>query len=266
MTLFATVQITSQDHISTNLEKLTHWVREAAHAGAQVVALPETCLYIGPKDQTDYKMTLQSPVLQALKNLSQELGVFLHNGSVHQTIVNEERVFNCSYVFSPEGEVVAQYHKVHLCDINTPDATLKESEHFKAGDPTQLPLLQTPYGQWGLSICYDLRFPEFYRKLVQAGAEVIFVPSAFTNETGKDHWEVLLRARAIENQAYIVAANQFGRHSKKRKSYGNSMIIDPWGKVLARASDKEGFILADIDLDYLQQVRQQLPALTHRRL
>lgn len=266
MSYFAAVQMCSGDDLEANCAEAQRLVREAAAAGARVVALPETFTFIGSKKNDAFKLSSQSEPIQALAELARELGIYLLAGSFHERIPHQDKVYNSALLFGPSGEQLSQYRKIHLFDIDAPNVQLKESDEFAFGDAAQQDVIETPHGKLAVSICYDLRFPELYRRLALAGAQVIFVPAAFTLQTGKEHWEVLLRARAIENEVYIVAPNQWGQHNAQRQSYGNSMIVDPWGKVLARASDKAGFVLAEIDLDYQAQLRRNLPCLQHRRL
>lgn len=268
MVYFASVQMTSKANLDDNVKQAISLITQAAEAGAKVVAIPETFNYIGPKNhpELEYKLDIEGPVIQGFAQLSQTLGIYLLVGSFHERIPEQDKVYNTSVFYSPEGKLLSTYRKIHLFDIDAPTVTLKESDDFEFGSIDQQDIIETPFGKLAVTICYDLRFPELYSRLALKGAQVIFVPAAFTMQTGKEHWEILLRARAIENEVYIVAPNQYGTHNSKRQSYGNSMIVDPWGKVLARASDKEGYIMADIDLDYQAQVRQNLPCLTHKRL
>lgn len=269
MTKFAVIQITSTENYQNNLEKAVKFIEKAAENDAKVVSLPETFTFIGRIDKNNfkYKQELSGELVRFLGNLAKKHDIYLLSGSVHESIPGTEKLYNTSIVFSPEGEPISVYRKIHLFDVNLPGPEkYKESDNFEPGDISQKNILDTKYGKFGLTICYDLRFPELYRKLMLEGAEIIFVPSAFTMQTGKEHWEVLLRARAIENLVYIVAPDQFGFHSEKRESYGNSMIIDPWGKVISRASDREEVIYADIDLEYLKKLRQKLPCLSHIRI
>lgn len=259
MTIFAAVQIKTTNNYEENLGKALKFIEQAADNGAKVVALPETFAFIGePKDNIyKYKQELTGELLVLLGKLAQEKKIYLLAGSIHEIIKGNEKTYNTSILFAPTGKMIETYRKIHLFDASFLGEG-KESKKFESGDPEQLPLVETEFGKFGLTVCHDLRFPEMYRKLTIQGADIIFVPSAFVMQTGKDHWEVLLRARAIENQVYIVAPGQFGKHNENKESYGNSMIIDPWGKVIARASDMEGVIYGDIDLTYLKYVRSQL--------
>jgi predicted amidohydrolase len=182
-----------------------------------------------------------------------------------EEIPGSRKAYNTSQLFGPNGKVLASYRKIHLFDVDLTDGvSTRESDTREFGDTVVV--ANTELCAMGLTICYDLRFPELYRRLVHQGAQLIFVPSAFTAYTGKAHWEPLLRARAIENQVYVVAANQFGKNPKSFETYGHSLIVDPWGKVIAECPDGPGVVSADIDLDYLAQIRRELPALSHRKL
>ncbi|MFN8674231.1 MAG: carbon-nitrogen hydrolase family protein [Candidatus Sericytochromatia bacterium] len=266
MSIFSAIQITSTDDLENNLYKTFKYIDDAIKMNAKVISLPEVFPYIGNLEDKFYQQSLNSELVSKLKTICKENKVFIVSGSFHEKISTSNKSYNTSLLISDQGEIVNEYRKIHLFDAVFETESYKESDNFEAGSLEQIKVTKTPYGNIGLSICYDLRFPEFYRILSKNGADIIFVPAAFTMRTGKEHWEVLLRARAIENQVYIVAPNQFGFHDKKRESYGNSMIIDPWGKVIARASDTEGVIFANIDLDYLNKVRKNLPCLEHRKI
>jgi predicted amidohydrolase len=268
MTIFAAVQLTTTDDYQNNINKAVNFVEKAAKYGAKVVSLPETFAFIGKKENKfKYSQDLNGEISQIFSGLAKNNGIFILAGSIHESIQGSDKLYNTSMLFSPEGKMLDFYRKIHLFDANLPGPEkYQESDDFAAGNQEQIKVTDTSSGKLGLTICYDLRFPELYRKLAQKGAEIIFVPSAFTMQTGKDHWEVLLRARAIENQVYIIAPGQYGFHSERRESYGNSMIIDPWGKVISRASDREEIIYADIDLEYLKKIRQKLPCLNHIRI
>lgn len=269
MTKFAVVQITSTNDYNKNLEKVFRFIRSASENGAKVVSLPEVFTFIGNLKEEGYKYAqdLNSILINDLAKLAKELKIYLLAGSFTEKIENSEKFYNTSVFLSPSGEIKNIYRKIHLFDANLPGPErYKESDNFEAGELEQLEVIETEFGKMAFTICYDLRFPEIYRVLATKKAEIIFVPAAFTMHTGKDHWEILLRARAIENQVYIVAPNQFGFHNEKRESYGNSMIIDPWGKVISRASDREEVIYADLDLEYLYKIRTKLSCLEHRKL
>jgi predicted amidohydrolase len=208
---------------------------------------------------------LDGLVVTRLRGLAAELGVTLLVGSVAERIEGDRRVYNTSVLVGPDGGLLGVYRKIHLFDIDLPGLEhLKESRAVAPG--TELVVAEAPVGPVGLSICYDLRFPELYRALVARGARLLAVPSAFTERTGKAHWEILLRARAIENLAFVVAPAQYGVHGKGRASHGHAMIVDPWGTVLAEVQDGEGLAVADLDLERQDRLRRELPALRHARL
>ncbi len=199
-----------------------------------------------------------------LQQKAQEHGIYIHGGSIPVLVETGDKAWNMTLVYDPAGELVASYKKIHLFDIDiTGKVAANESSRYEAG--TEMVTFETEYGQMGLTICYDIRFPELYRALTLAGARVIFQPSAFTLYTGKDHWEPLIRARAIENQVYMVSPAQIGVHAGSQFCYGNAMIVDPWGTVLARAPERECVIVADIDYVAQDKVRAGLPSLKHRR-
>jgi predicted amidohydrolase len=203
-----------------------------------------------------------------MQELAARLGVHLILGGMPERSSEEGRVYNTCVLLDPTGGVAAQYRKIHLFDVDFPGAatTLRESSTVSAGEVDQAVVAPTPWGGLGLSVCYDVRFPELYRRLTENGARILTVPAAFTLHTGKDHWHVLLRARAIENQCFVLAPAQQGRHSPTRVTYGHSLIIDPWGTVLADCPDGEGIALAELDFSTLERVRTELPCLAHRRL
>ena len=241
-------------------------MRQAVKNDAELIALPENFSFIGSEAEKikmgeDYNNGLS---VNFLKKFATEHGVALVGGSIPLKTSSKSRVTNTCIVFDTEGCAVARYDKIHLFDVSLNDEnTFRESQYIKAGKNAVTVKL---FGHvMGLSICYDLRFPELYRALVLRGAKILFVPSAFTLYTGKDHWESLLRARAIENQCYVVAPAQYGKHSPSRISYGRTMMIDPWGQTLAQCQDKEDFIICDIDFDFLDDIRKRLPCLEHIR-
>ncbi|MFZ5472064.1 MAG: carbon-nitrogen hydrolase family protein [Myxococcota bacterium] len=266
MALIAAVQMTSGADKAANVETATRLVRQAAERGAQLVGLPENVVWMGPeRDRPGAAEPLDGPTLSRFAQLARELGLTLLAGSVLETGAPGGKLYNTSVLFGPAGERLAVYRKIHLFDVDVGDgATYRESDAVAPG--SEVVVAPTDIGKVGLSVCYDLRFPELYRKLSAQGATLLTVPAAFTLMTGKDHWEVLLRARAIENQAYVLAPAQWGKHSEKRQTYGHAMVVDPWGLVVARASDGEGVTVAQLDLELLARIRKNLPALEHRRL
>jgi deaminated glutathione amidase len=264
--LMGAVQMTSTPDRARNVETALRLVNEAADLGAKLVALPENFSYMGPEEgRLASAETIEGPTLGALRELAKRRGLFIVAGSIPEAAPNPRMTANTSAVIADDGSIVAAYRKIHLFDVNIPDgARYAESEVVVPGD--KVVLAPTALGRIGLTVCYDLRFPELYRKLASLGAEVITIPSAFTLFTGKDHWEVLVRARAIENLAYVIAPAQVGRHSANRQTFGNAMIVDPWGVVLARCADGEGVCVAPFNRARLERVRQELPALKHRKL
>lgn len=258
----AAIQLNSTNDKSRNLEVAERLVRSAAAAGAELIALPEKWnLLASGEELLVTAESLQGPSLQAARGWARELGVGLLAGSIAER--GEEKAFNTSVMIDASGEDLAVYRKIHMFDVELGGVSYRESAHEEPGEEITTAAIGPLIG--GLSICYDLRFPELYRELSARGAEIITVPAAFTLTTTRDHWEVLLRARAIENQCFVVAANQIGSHAGGHRSGGRSLIADPWGIVLACAPDAECVIVADLDLSILADVRRRLPALTHRR-
>lgn len=262
----AAVQMVASDDKAANLAAAGHWIRQAAGRGARVVALPEVFFWRGEKkNERDAAEPIPGRSSTALGEIARGLGIYLLGGSILETLPGSEKVYNTSLLFDPEGRIIARYRKIHLFDVDLANGTsLRESATREHGD--RVVAAPTDLCSMGMSVCYDLRFPELYRGLGDQGAELVFVPSAFTSYTGAAHWEALLRARAIENQVYVIAPGQFGQSATSFETHGHSMIVDPWGRILAELSDGAGVIVAEIDLDYLQKVRAELPALRHRRL
>jgi predicted amidohydrolase len=264
----AAVQLNSTPDLERNLARARALIGAAADRGAQLVALPEHFAYLGPEDrEPPSAQPLEGPLLAEFRELARKLAIFLLMGSFPEVPSPGERPFNTSVLLSPQGQILARYRKMHLFDIELPGGpSYRESLWIQPGrELVVAPLPGTPFTA-GLGICYDLRFPELFRSLSARGADLLLVPSTFTLATGRDHWEVLLRARAIENLAYVVAPAQWGQHSPGRRSFGRSLIVDPWGQVLAQAPDGEGVIYAHLDHQRLQNLRQQLPCLDQRRL
>lgn len=268
----AAIQLSSQDDVAGNLAQCRQWVERAAQAGAKLVVLPENFAFFGPDEvRTGIAEPLlatgsePAPIQRALADWARELGVTIVGGGMPTLSGDPSRPFNTAVVLSPDGRLAGHYHKVHLFDVSLADGT-KLSESAKTTPGKALSTLAIQGFAVGLSICYDLRFPELFRGLVDAGAQVLLVPAAFTLHTGKDHWAPLLQARAIESQAWVVAAAQWGTHPGGRRCYGHSMVVDPWGAIVAQSPDRPGFVLAVLDHEYQQQVRDSVPALKHRRL
>jgi len=266
------VQMTSTEEVERNLEKARTLVRRAAAAGAQLVGLPENFAFLGTDrdhrlaiaESLDGDAAARGPILAAMVALARETQVHLLLGGFPERAASGDRIRNTSVLLDPAGHLVACYRKIHLFDVDLPAARFRESEAVEPG--SEVVVAPFPWGGLGLSICYDLRFPELYRRLTAAGARVLTVPAAFTAETGKDHWHVLLRARAVENQAFVFAPAQFGVHGGQRRSYGHALVVDPWGTVLADCGDHDGVAVADLDFAYQDQIRARLPCLDHRRL
>ena len=264
--LAAAIQMTAGIDKPANLERAERLIRVGAARDANLVALPEVFNWRGKRaEQAAAAETLDGETLALMSRLARELQIHLVAGSITERVDDSARSYNTSVLLGPDGGRIAVYRKIHLFDVDLPGrVTVRESDSKLAG--TELVCVETSLGAIGLSICYDLRFPELYRRLTFTGARIIMVPSAFTFPTGEAHWEALLRARAIENQAYVIAPAQFGSNVYGYSDYGNSMIVDPWGRVLARAADQEGVVVAPIDLEYQDRVRSELPALKHARL
>ena len=258
----AAIQLNSTGDKARNLATAERLVRAAASDGAELVALPEKWnLLAAGGEQVAGAETLDGPSLTAARGWARELGIHLLAGSIAER--GEEKAFNTSVLIGPDGADLAVYRKIHLFDVEAGGVAYRESDHEQAGGE----IVGTAVGdlEIGLTVCYDLRFPELYRILALRGARLIAVPSAFTAATGRDHWEVLLRARAIENQVFVLAPNQVGEAPPHYSSYGRSAIVDPWGAVLAEASGEECFVAADLDLGVQERVRESLPSLASRR-
>jgi deaminated glutathione amidase len=264
----AAIQLNATVDLERNLGRAKELIQEAAHHGASLAALPEHFAYLGPEEKAPPSaQPLDGPLVQEFRGLARHLGIILLLGSFPEQVHPERPYYNTSVLIGPGGQLLARYRKIHLFDVNiTGGPAFQESRHVQAGsEVVAVSLAPTPF-MAGLSICYDLRFPELYRALADRGANLLFIPAAFAVATGRDHWEVLVRARAIENQAYVVAPAQWGEHSKGRKSYGRALIVDPWGTVLAQAPDREGIVYAELDHDRLTRLRREMPCLQHRRL
>jgi predicted amidohydrolase len=260
------VQLRSGRSVTPNLDKAEGLIRRAAKGGAIYVQTPENTglMELSPTLVVEAAETEErSTPLARLRALARELGIFLHIGSLAIKL-DETRVANRSYVIDPEGRVAARYDKLHMFDVDLPGGeSYRESQYFRPGEKAVVADL--PFGRLGLSICYDLRFPALYRALASAGAEFIAVPSAFTKQTGEAHWRVLIRARAIETGAFVLAATQGGLHENGRATYGHSLIVSPWGEVLAEGGEDPCVVFADIDLAASEEARARIPALKHGR-
>lgn len=260
----AAVQMDSQDDKMANLAAAEGYIRDAAARGARLVVLPESMNYIGRDMAQEAEAIPGGPTFQRLSGLARELDLWLEAGSIYESNPEDPaRPFNTTFLICPDGTLAAKYAKLHPFDVVLPNGvTSRESDRVCPGK--KLTVVETDLGKVGLGICYDIRFGEMFRIMALEGAKLFAVPANFTVNTGKDHWEVLLRARAIENECYVIAPNQMGK-KPRFIAYGNSLMVDPWGTVIARASDKPGVITAEIDLDYVTKVRQSTFTLDNRR-
>ena len=266
----AAIQMSSQDDATANLERARALVLDAARRGARLVLLPENLAYMGADEGKRAIVERLEPadgrLARTLSMTASDAGVWLVAGGIPEDSGDPRRPFNTCAVFAPDGTLTARYRKIHLFDVDLPDGSRQhESASNTAGSE---PVVVDVDGFCvGLSICYDLRFPELYRKLVDLGAQILVVPAAFTMITGKDHWHVLLRARAIESQCYVIAAGQWGKHPGPNKhTFGKSLIADPWGEVIAQCSEGEGICSATVQQATIERVRAGLPCLKHRKL
>ena len=265
----AAIQMVSSASLQANLETAGRLIQAAAQDEVQVVVLPEYFCIMGLKDtdKVNIRETFGSGPIQAeLADLAKANGIYLIAGTIPLEAKDPNKVLNTTLVFGPDGQRVARYDKIHLFGFQTNTERYQESETIEAGEIPGIVKITTNNTEWtlGLSICYDLRFPELYRALGQVDCHII--PAAFTYTTGKDHWEILLRARAIENQCYVLASAQGGIHQNQRRTWGNTMLIDPWGSILSTLAQGEGFISGVLSKEKLNEVRSKLPALAHRKL
>ena len=260
----AAIQMSSTPDKEENKVTAEALIRGAVSAGADLVALPELWSCHGLDEvYRENAEPVPGPTTEFMGDLARELGVYLLGGSILEGEPGARRLSNTSTLFDPSGEMTAVYRKIHLFDVKVSDREYLESANIAPGN--EIVTAKAGAATLGLSVCYDVRFPELYRLLALRGAEILAVPAAFTLQTGKDHWELLLRARAVENQAFVVAPAQWGQKADGRWTYGRSMIVDPWGTVLATCPDHDGYALATLDLDFLDRFRAEFPALANRR-
>jgi len=259
------VQMNSRSDKEANLATAERLIDEAAERGARLVGLPEYVSYLGPKDQHEENAeSIPGPTTERFAAKARQHGIYLLGGSILERSDTPGKYYNTSTFYNPDGAIQAIYRKIHLFDIDiTGNVSANESASILPGE--RVVTVQMDGHTVGLTICYDLRFPELYRLLALEGAEVLFVPAAFTLFTGKDHWHTLLRARAIENQCYVLAPAQIGPHDPNAQCYGHALVADPWGTVTADAPNHDGVVITDIDFAYLRQVRTQVPSLANRR-
>jgi predicted amidohydrolase len=258
------VQMDTQQDKQANLEKIEIFIEEAADKGADLVALPEYVTFIGD-EEGEFKNaeSIPGPTSDLFCKLAMQHNIWLHCGSILEKVEGMDKLYNTTLFISPQGEIQARYRKIHLFDIEVENGvSFLESGTKEHGE--EIVVAKSDLATFGFSICYDVRFPELYRIMALRGAEVFFVPAEFALFTGRDHWETLLRARAIENTCYVIAPGQIGV-KPAYQAYGHSLVIDPWGTIIAKASDKEGVLMAEIDMDYLKRIQTQNPSVKNRR-
>ena len=261
----AALQMVSSPEVADNLRQAAELIAQAAGSGAQLVSLPEYFCFMGHGDRQKLEIKEQpghGPIQDFLAGQAARHGIWLAGGTLPLACPDPERVFNTSFVYGPDGKSLARYDKIHLFNFQRGEEAYDESIAIRPGSAVQA--FEAPWGRVGLSVCYDLRFPELYRAL--GAVDLILVPAAFTYTTGKAHWELLLRARAIENQCYVLAAAQGGRHPNGRRTWGHSMLVDPWGEIIDVLPEGPGVVSGTIEAERLAQVRAALPALRHRVL
>ncbi|MEN9230220.1 MAG: carbon-nitrogen hydrolase family protein [Thermostichus sp. DG02_5_bins_236] len=265
--LAAAIQMTSIPDLASNLQQAEEWIDFAVRQGCELVTLPENFAFMGPEaEKTRLAQEISDRAEEFLGKMAQRYQAFVLGGG-YPVPDRQGRVYNTAALYDPDGKEISRYRKIHLFDVNLPDGnTYQESSTVVSGDEL-VTCEQERLGILGLSVCYDVRFPELYRSLVDRGAQILMIPAAFTAYTGRDHWQILLQCRAIENTCYVIAPAQVGNHYERRQCHGHAMILDPWGAILADAGgEKPGVAIAEIDPDRLQSVRRQMPSLQHRRL
>ena len=264
----AAIQMVSTADVDANLRTASELLEESAARGAKLAVLPENWSLMGnnERDKLVYQEDFGSgPLQEFLSGKARSLGLWLLGGSIPLSTGDPDHVYNSCLLFDPDGRCTARYDKIHLFDVSVArdgSETYRESDTFAPG--SDITVANTPFGNIGMTICYDLRFPELYRRMLSRDITIIAIPSAFTQTTGKQHWEILLRARAVENLCYVIAAAQGGKHNEKRATWGHSMIVGPWGDILASMETGPGIVCADLDLLYQQETRKSFPALEHR--
>ena len=262
----ACIQTNSKSDPNINIREVSSLIRAARSNGAELITTPEVVGMLEPNREKALNKAQPENyhgVLREFRALSRDLDIWLLIGSISIKLSNG-KLANRSFLINPDGQIIARYTKIHMFDVEVNDGSIyRESATYQPG--TSACLARTPWGLVGLTVCYDIRFPALYRDLAKAGAKIIFIPSAFTEVTGEAHWHILQRARAIENGCFIVSAAQTGMHEQNRKTFGHSIIIDPWGNILADANKDVGFITADLDLNLVDEVRKKIPSLTHDR-
>jgi predicted amidohydrolase len=261
----AVIQMNSRDDKGENIASALDLIDQAARTGARLVVLPEVWPYLGPEEASrDHAETVPGPITELLAERARRHGLFIHAGSIYEVRAGDPAMYNTSVVIDPLGEIIGRYSKIHMFDVVLDGvAQFQESATVTPGD--EIVVVDVDGLQVGLAVCYDLRFPELFRILALKGAQAVTLPAAFTLTTGKDHWETLIRARAIENGLYMIASAQWGKHPPGNWCYGRSMVVDPWGTVVATASDGVGLAYASVDAARVDAVRRQIPSLANRR-
>lgn len=264
----AAIQMASGAQVSANLHEAGHLIQEAAEQGARLVVLPENFAFMGQYEHDKLavkEIAGDGPIQQFLAQHAKQHQLWIVGGTIPIACDDPQHVRASCLVYNPEGQLVVRYDKIHLFDVDTGNnERYEESQNIEAGQ--QPVVFDSPFGRIGLAICYDLRFPELFRNLLDQGAQLFCIPSAFTETTGKAHWDMLNRVRAVENLSYVIAADQGGYHVNGRKTYGDSLIVDPWGTVLNRLAQGNGVVIANIDTQHQTQLRQRFPTIHHRKL
>jgi len=270
MAKFSAIQMASGPNISANLSEAERLIKMSVDSGAELVVLPENFAHMGMKNEDILQVAedTENPgeILEFLSNCAKQYGIWLLGGTVPLKTDDPQKTLSASILYNAQGEQVARYNKIHLFDMDLSEASgaYHESSFTKAG--SDVITIDSPYGKLGIAICYDIRFPELFRKMTKNGMEILLIPSSFTAITGQAHWEILNRSRAIENVCYVVASAQGGYHVNGRETYGHSMIISPWGKVLDQLNSGSGFVIADVDKSFVEETRNNFPVLEHRKL
>lgn len=263
----AVIQMNSQTDLEENLDQAYKFIKQASEEGVQLIGLPENFAFLGGLSMRIKQADkIEKEVSSFLSKTAKEFEVYIIGGS-YPVPAGDDKVYNHATLYDPNGEELDSYNKIHLFDVDLSDEeAYRESDYIKPGEANPVVSKNERVGNWGLSVCYDLRFPELYRKLVDQGAEIFSVPSAFTYTTGQVHWKTLLRARAIENTSYVFAPAQTGLHGENRRTWGYAMIVDPWGNIVADAGPEPGFAIGEIDPKEIQKARRRIPSLKHRRM
>jgi nitrilase len=271
MSKFAAIQMASGPNVIANLNEAFRLIKDATKKGAELIVLPENFSHMGMQDKDILEIAedINKPgdILNFLANTAKELGIWLHGGTIPIKSQSENKIISASILFNDQGKQIAQYNKIHLFDVDLAEdsgAAYNESAFTQSGH--ELMVIDSPFGKLGFGICYDIRFPEMFRRLEKMGMQVLLLASSFTAITGKAHWEVLNRSRAIENLCYIVSSAQGGYHVNGRETHGDSMIINPWGQIMDRLEKGSGYIIADLDIKTLAETRHNFPVLEHRKL